>query len=81
MPEPEIKVNFIIFRWLLAQGRTKEAEDILKKIARYNDDPLPENFKLHVPPVSEHHATGHGILGFLELFKSPNLRMKVTITK
>jgi hypothetical protein len=66
-----------MFRWLLAQGRIHEAEKILREIADYNGKPLPEDFKLHPPPASEHHSSGRGILGFLELFKTPNLRLKV----
>lgn len=61
-------------RWLLSQGRTQEAENIIKKIAQYNGKPLPPTFKL-VPP--EGARSGNGILGFLQLFKTPYLRMKV----
>ena len=61
-------------RWLLSQGRTQEAENIIKKIAQYNGKPLSPTFKL-VPP--EGARSGNGILGFLQLFKTPYLRMKV----
>ena len=55
------------------QGRITEAEAILRKIAKFNGKPLAKNFKLS--PTQQ--TDGRGFLGFLELFKTPNLRMKV----
>ena len=60
----------------MTQGRAEEAEEILKNIAKYNKKPLPSTFKLQVPPKSE---GGRGFLGFLGLFKTPNMRMKTLI--
>ena len=65
-------------RWLLSQGRTEEAEEIVKKIAEYNGKPLDKSFKLVPLDNSAGSGNGRGILGFLQLFKTPYLRMKVT---
>ena len=74
----ESKRKKINFRWLLAQGRTEEAKSILRKIADFNKKPLDVNFQLS-PPPKQGSGGGRGILGFLELFKTPNLRMKTLI--
>ena len=66
-------------RWLLAQGRITEAEKIIKDIAQFNGKPLPETFKLIPPNESEQNKKGRGILGFLQLFKTPNMRKKTLI--
>jgi MFS family permease len=39
-------------RWLLTQGRSEEAENVLRKIARINDRALPENFGNLVRQIS-----------------------------
>ena len=70
--------NAFPFRWLLTHGHTKEAEKILHKIADFNHKPLPMDFKLE-PHTGDHHQQGKGFLGFLELFKTPNLRKKTLI--
>ena len=62
----------------MAQGRTEEAKTILIKIADFNKKHLDENFKLS-PPPKQGSGGGRGIFGFLELFKTPNLRMKTLI--
>ena len=51
----------------------------MRQIAEYNKKPLSKDFKLNPPPISDSHGSGHGILGFFELFKYPNLRMKTLI--
>ena len=66
-------------RWLLSQGRTEKAEEIVKKIAKYNGKPLPKSFKLIPPDNVGAKSSGRGVLGFLQLFKSPYLRMKVCL--
>ena len=64
-------------RWLLSQGRTEEAEKVVRKIAKYNGKPLPKSFKMIPPDNVDGKGSGRGVLGFLQLFKSPYLRMKV----
>jgi len=70
-------------RWLLAQGRLEEAENIVRKIAKYNGNPLPSDFHLIAPQSDDQQAkkTGEtgGIFTFLNLFKTPNMRMKTLI--
>ena len=68
----------IKFRWLMVHGRTSEAEKILKDIAKFNGKPLASNFRLKTPEGG-HAQKGKGLLGFLELFKTPNLRKKTLI--
>jgi OCT family organic cation transporter-like MFS transporter 4/5 len=72
--------NLHIFRWLLAQGRLEEAENIVRKIAKYNGNPLPSEFHLTASQGDDQQAkkTG-GIFTFLNLFKTPNMRMKTLI--
>ena len=77
------KPNLYNFRWLLAQGRLEEAENIVRKIAKYNGNPLPSDFHLIAPQSDDQQAkkTGEtgGIFTFLNLFKTPNMRMKTLI--
>ncbi|CAB4031491.1 solute carrier family 22 member 15-like isoform X2, partial [Paramuricea clavata] len=40
-------------RWLLLNGKEEEAEAVLAKIARMNKRPLPDDFALQKPVVSE----------------------------
>ena len=63
-------------RWLLANGHTDKAEQILHEIANYNGKPLPSNFKLKTSKTKD---TGSVMLNFFALFKHPNLRMKTLI--
>ena len=63
----------------MSQGRLTEAEEIVRQIASFNGKPLPDTFKLHPPSGNETHTKGKGILGFLELFKTPNMRKKTLI--
>jgi len=63
-------------RWLLANGHTKKAEQILHEIANYNGKPLPANFQLKTSKTKD---TGHVMSNFISLFKHPNLRMKTLI--
>ena len=65
-------------RWLIVQGRTVEAEKVLREIAETNEMPLPQNFTVY-PHDSKEGERGRGILGFLELFKTPNLRKNTLI--
>ena len=65
-------------RWLIVQGRTGEAEKILREIASFNEKPMPNSFVVYPHDESEGQK-GKGILGFLELFKTPNLRKKTLI--
>ena len=86
-----VALNVLLyFRWLLANGYTEKAEKILHEIANFNGKPLPADFKLksHYEPSQKSNefqggnrkaTTGHGIFGFLSLFRYPNLRMKTLI--
>ena len=86
-----VTLNVLLyFRWLLANGYTEKAEKILHEIANFNEKPLPADFKLksHYDSSQKSNelqggnrkaATGHGIFGFLSLFRYPNLRMKTLI--
>eukprot|EP00092_Neocalanus_flemingeri_P007851 GFUD01008476.1.p1 GENE.GFUD01008476.1~~GFUD01008476.1.p1 ORF type:complete len:593 (+),score=112.20 GFUD01008476.1:105-1883(+) len=67
-------------RWLLANGRTEEAEKIVREIARVNGKDLPSTFRLQ-PPVTKDSGikTRGSSLGFLQLFMWPNLRKKTLI--
>ena len=79
------------FRWLLSQGRIEEAEAIMRKIATYNGHELPSDFKLRplnggstrTNSLSTNDVvkkgSGHGLLGFLDLFRTPNMRKKTLI--
>jgi hypothetical protein len=62
---------------LLAHGRLPEAEGILRRIADFNGKPLPKSF--HLVPTHHTHHRGKSVLGFLELFKTPNMRKKTLI--
>lgn len=61
-------------RWLLSVGRIEEAEVIVKKAAKENDRPLPENWKLH--PISEGQAKKGTVF---DLFSSVNMATKTLI--
>ena len=63
-------------RWLLANGHTDKAEQILHEIANYNGKPLPSNFRLKTSKTKD---TGSVMFNFFALFKHPNLRMKTLI--
>ena len=64
----------------MTQGRVEEAEAVVRKIAAYNGRELPASFKLTKPDQgSNSKAAGTGVLGFLDLFKTPNMRKKTVI--
>ena len=67
------------FRWLLTQGRVEQAEEVVRQIAAYNGRELPAGFKLARPDQGNSKAAGTGVLGFLDLFKTPNMRKKTCI--
>ena len=74
-----------MLRWLLTQGRLSEAETIVRKIAAFNGRTLPPDFKLSKPGGEkaksdpDKRVAGEGMLGFLDLFKTPNMRKKTLI--
>jgi len=64
-------------RWLLANGRQEEAEQIIRQIAEYNGKTLPSSFRL-IPPTRSSSA-GKSSFTFFQLFLWPNLRKKTLI--
>ena len=72
-------------RWLLSVGRVKQAEDICRKIAAENGIFLPDEWKLpEKQPTAADHPEGSskgsgGAVTFLDLFKTPVLRIKTLI--
>ena len=69
-------IDHLFLRWLLANGHTDKAEQILHEIANYNGKPLPSNFKLKTSQTKDN---GNVMSNFISLFKHPNLRMKTLI--
>ena len=74
----------------MSQGRIEEAETIVRKIASYNGRELPSDFTLRPMNSNVRRRTsimekitlqrsGRGFLGFLELFKTPNMCKKTLI--
>lgn len=72
-------------RWLLSQGRYKEAEKILKTMARVNNKSLPENCieslkkKVHTEQKLKEEKAKRIRYGVTDLFRYPNLRRKTII--
>merc|ERR1719184_489952 len=67
-------------RWLLANGRAEEAENIVREIARVNGRELPASFRLTPPALDKAAGPQRGpIMGFLKLFLLPNMRKKTVI--
>ena len=64
-------------RWLLANGRREEAEEIIRQIAEYNGRTLPRTFRLIPPPRRP--AGEKSSFTFFQLFLWPNLRKKTLI--
>ncbi|KAJ3635442.1 hypothetical protein MTP99_008350 [Tenebrio molitor] len=62
-------------RWLLAQGRVKEAEKILVQMARINGRKLPDNVFAELEVKHDERST----YGIKHLFQSTNLRRKTVI--
>ena len=67
-----------MYRWLLANGRGSEAEEIIRHIAQVNGKHLPESFSL-TPPKPSVTSKGPSKHGFIQLFMWPNLRKKTLI--
>eukprot|EP00095_Tigriopus_kingsejongensis_P001794 snap_masked-scaffold2424_size15851-processed-gene-0.2 protein:Tk01794 transcript:snap_masked-scaffold2424_size15851-processed-gene-0.2-mRNA-1 annotation:"organic cation transporter protein" len=65
-------------RWLLSMGRVSEAEEIIKKVAKFNGRSLPEGWHLRdtQPKAGE---VVEETAGFMDLFGTPEMRMKTTI--
>ena len=58
----------------------EEAENIVRKIAKFNGNPLPSDFHLIPPHGDDQQSKKTGsIFAFLNLFKTPNMRMKTLI--
>uniref|UniRef100_A0A0K8SX32 Major facilitator superfamily (MFS) profile domain-containing protein n=1 Tax=Lygus hesperus TaxID=30085 RepID=A0A0K8SX32_LYGHE len=62
-------------RWLVAVGKDKEALALLQKIAKINHRTVPEKIpeKVGKEIITENKA------GFIDLFRTPNMRMKTLI--
>merc|ERR1719186_2371364 len=65
-------------RWLLANGRVEEAEDIVREIARTNGRVLPAQWRLLLPSKSSC-SEGGSATSFFRLFTMPNMRKKTFI--
>jgi len=66
-------------RWLLANGRVEEAEDIVREIARTNGRVLPAQWRLLPPSKSSCSEEGGSATSFFRLFTMPNMRKKTFI--
>merc|ERR1712212_1348928 len=66
-------------RWLLANGRVEEAEDIVREIARTNGRVLPAQWRLLPPSKSSRNEEGGSATSFFRLFTMPNMRRKTFI--
>lgn len=66
-------------RWLLANGRRVEAEEIIRHIASVNGKTLPQTFRLAPPKETAKRTEGREHHGFIQLFMWPTLRKKTLI--
>ena len=64
-------------RWLLANNRREEAEELIRMIAQVNGKHLPASFRLTPPCKTQ--QRGSEKHGFVQLFLWPNLRKKTLI--
>ena len=64
-------------RWLVSKGKTKEAVDILKKIAETNNVAAPSDLKVRIEKLSV--ATKEDSLGYLSLFSKKNLAIRTIL--
>ncbi|XP_072020671.1 organic cation transporter protein-like [Amphiura filiformis] len=68
-------------RWLMARGKYRQAEKIIRKVAKVNGTKLPENLFLEEMTAFEelesaNHEAAHRRTSFLDLFRTPNMRIK-----
>ena len=61
-------------RWLISKGRTTEASEILRKVAKINRIPVPPTLDQDVIRVSK--AVQEKTLGYLSLFSSPTMAIR-----
>lgn len=64
-------------RWLISQGRTKEAMKIIEKIAAVNGKKLPEDLEFSEPDKDDSRGTRKGTVKDILIY--PNLRKKTII--
>ena len=64
-------------RWLVSKGRTKEATEILSRIAETNGVKTPADLQLKVEKLSL--DTKEDSMGYLSLFAKPTLSLRTVL--
>jgi hypothetical protein len=62
------------FRWLVANDKVDQAEDVIKKIATMNRNPVPDTSKLkHIVASTRDDSNRYT---YFDIWKNPDLRKK-----